>query len=156
MRRVTFLDTSVLTELVRVPGKSQRAEDVKREFEDRRRGGDLFVIPTTAIIETGNHIAQASGDRRGAAIRLVQLIEAARDNRDPFRVHRVQWDEAFLTNLCAGSSTSESFVDLAGAGRMGGGDVAILVERDRFRATSDASALEVSIWTLEAELGAFS
>jgi hypothetical protein len=154
MRTVTFVDTSVLCELLQVPGKCQQHQDVRDEFERRIDAGEQFVIPITAVIETGNHIAQAgAGDRRAAADRFCKLLEAARSGESPFAVHEPSWDDAFLSELCGGNATGEPFVDLAGSGRMGAGDVAILVERDRFRAGS--AYIDVDIWTLEAILGAY-
>jgi len=155
MRRVTFLDTSVLVELVQVPGKCQRPAEVRAEFERRVAAGERFVIPITAIIETGNHIAQADGHRRRAAATMVRFIEAAIAGTAPFLLNLISWDDAFLTELCGGDGTSQSFVDLAGNGQMGAGDVAILVERDRFVASSALNARDVGIWTLERVLGAY-
>ncbi|MGI9032649.1 MAG: hypothetical protein ACR2HY_02980 [Acidimicrobiales bacterium] len=155
MSRVTFIDTSVLCELVRVPGKTQRAAEVRSEFEARVGAGEQFVLPVTAVIEAGNHIAQAAGDRRGAAERLDQVIRAAGAGRAPFRPNLVSWDGPFLAALSAGNATGQSFVDLAGNGLMGAGDVAILVERDRFVAESAFGVADVGIWTLEHVMGAY-
>lgn len=155
MRRVTFLDTSVLVELVEVPGKSQRPGEVIAEFRRRVESGEEFVIPITAVIETGNHIAQASGHRRPAAERLVRFIELSVAGTAPFRLNRVDWDDGFLTDFCNGDGTAQPFIDLAGNGQMGAGDCAILVERDRFVQASAFSAMDVRIWTLEKVLGAY-
>lgn len=46
MKRVTFIDTSVLCELVQVPGKSQRPDDVAAEFRRRVQNGEGFVLPS--------------------------------------------------------------------------------------------------------------
>jgi hypothetical protein len=150
---VTFLDTSILCELLEVPGKCQQHETVRGEFQRRADEGERFVIPITAVIETGNHIAQASRDRRRAAERFCKFLAAARGGEAPFVVHQPSWDDDFLRELCDGDGTAQSFVDLAGNGQMGAGDVAILVERDRYRAAS--AFREVGIWTLETALGAY-
>lgn len=152
MRTVTFIDTSVLCELLQVPGKCQRHEEIRRELEERIVGGEELVIPITAVIETGNHIAQARS--RAAAERFVNLLRSAGEEGSPFIVHRVAWDDEFLADLCAGDATEETFADLAGSGRMGAGDIAILVERDRFKRIS--AYVNVPVWTLEAILGAYS
>lgn len=153
---VTFLDTSVLCELLAVPGKSRGDGVVRREFDERVAAGERFVLPITAVIETGNHIAQAPGDRRRCALALTALVEAAAADRPPFTTHDVRWDASFLADLLAGDGTGQSFADLAGNGQMGAGDVAILVERDRFVAASALAPEDVRIWTLEAVLGAYS
>ncbi|MCP9484918.1 MAG: hypothetical protein MSC30_03580 [Gaiellaceae bacterium MAG52_C11] len=150
---VTFIDTSILCELLRVPGKCQQHEAVRDEFELRIGNGDRFVIPITAVIETGNHIAQAGGDRRGAADRFCKMLASAASGEAPFVIHQESWDERFLEELCSGNGTGQQFIDLAGNGQMGAGDVAILVERDRFRTRSAYGT--VGIWTLENVLGAY-
>ena len=155
MRRVVFIDTSVLCELLAVPGKSQQADACRREFAERVERGEQFVLPITAVIEAGNHIAQASGDRRAAATRLVDWLRRAVEGRPPLVLDQVTWDDAFLADLCAGDATSQPLVDLVGNGQMGTGDVAILVERDRFVSRSAFSRNEVPIWTLEHTMQAY-
>ena len=155
MSPVTFLDTSVLCELVGVPGKSQRGDQVRAEYARRVVAGERFVVPITAVIETGNHIAQASGDRRSAAQRLVGLLTAAAAGEPPFALNEVLWDRTFTHELCQGNATEQSFVDLAGNGLMGGGEVAVLVERDRYVERTSLRRADVGIWTLEQVLGAY-
>jgi len=156
VRAVTFLDTSVLCELVGAPGRCQRGEEITAEFGRRVRAGERFVVPITAVIETGNHIAQASGDRRSAAERLVRLLRAAAEGKPPFALNEVTWNAEFTGELCGGNSTEQSFVDLAGNGLMGAGDVAVLVERDGYVARTSLARSQVGIWTLEAVLDSYS
>lgn len=155
MRQLWLVDTSVLCELIEVPGKSRGDGVVRAEFETLAAGGDRFIIPVTTVIETGNHVEQAGGDRRAAAERLANVVSAAAEGREPFEVNRVTWDTKFLDSFLAGDSTGESFVDLSGSGRLGGGDIAILVERDQYLAASGYDRDRVRIWTLETTLGAY-
>ena len=149
--KVTFIDTSVLCELLAVPGRCANHDNIRTEFELRDDDGERFVIPITTVIETGNHIAQTAGDRRAAAERFVKFLNAAGASDAPFTVHRQDWDDEFLIELCAGNATGRSLVDLAVA-KVGAGDVAILVERDRLR--RDSAYTEVRVWTLDADLAA--
>ncbi|CAN5214571.1 hypothetical protein BH18ACT4_BH18ACT4_13340 [soil metagenome] len=154
--KVTFIDTSFLCELLDVPGKCATGDAHRAELEARHAGGERFVIPITAVVETGNHIAQAkAGDRRAAARRLIELLLEAVRGDGRFELHEVAWDEGFLVALAGGDSTGQTFIDLAGNGQMGGGDVAILVERDRYVANSGFQRQNFAIWTLEAVLGAY-
>lgn len=154
--KVTMIDTSVLCELLDVPGKSATGDAHRAELDGRVRDGERFVIPITAVVETGNHIAQAKvGDRRAAARRLIELLLEAVRGDGRFELHEVAWDEAFIVALAGGDTTGQSFIDLAGHGFMGAGDVAILVERDRYVATSGYRRDGVGIWTLEAVLGSY-
>lgn len=148
----TLMDTSVLCELLEVPGKSQKASVVQAEFQARVARGEQFLLPATTIIETGNHIVQVkTGDRRAAAERYVNFVRKAVASEPPWTVTEVTWDEDMLQRLCDGDSTGQNFVDLAGNGLLGGGDVAILVERDLLRQRAGHRAVQV--WTLEAVLG---
>lgn len=153
--RVRFIDTSVLCNLIDVPGRNQHRDEVRAEFRelleaDRTR----FIIPVTTVIETGNHIANANGDRRSAAERLERLLVSSVENEAPWQLHSVAWDAGFLEALRKGDGTGMSLVDHLGAGTMGTGDLAILCERDAFRARSAFESVDV--WTLEATLAAYS
>lgn len=154
MPTIWFVDTSVLCELLEVPGKCDKPDELKAEARKRRESGDRFVLPITAVIESGNHISQSGGDRRGAAGRFVKLIDAVRDGNESWALHEVAWDSAFLNELTEGSVTAQPFVDLAGTGQMGAGDLAILIERERFK--SRGAFTDVRIWTLDQRLGAYS
>jgi hypothetical protein len=152
---VRFIDTSVLCNLLDVPGRNQDREELQAEFRALVEGGRTrFVIPVTTVIETGNHIANAEGDRRGAAERLERFLEMAANDDPPWQLHAVTWDADFLASLRAGAGTGVSLVDHLGNGTMGTGDLAILSERDAFRERTRFRAVEV--WTLEAEMSAYS
>ena len=152
---VRFVDTSVLCNLLDVPGRNQHRDEIRAEFEALvREGSTRFVIPVTTVIETGNHIANADGDRRAAAERLDRLLaQAARDDA-PWQLHAVTWDARFLDALRAGASTGSTMVDHLGNATMGTGDLAILCERDEFLRRSSFRSAEV--WTLEATMAAYS
>lgn len=152
---VRFIDTSVLCNLVDVPGRNQHRDELQTEFRELVADGSVrFVIPVTSIIETGNHIANANGDRRAAAKRLQRFLEQAARDEAPWQLHAVTWDAAFLATLLDGGSTGMSLVDHLGNGTMGTGDLAILCERDAFLARGAFDAAE--IWTLERTMGAYS
>lgn len=46
---VTFVDTSILTEILAVPGKSQDVAGTKGQLADRVVTGETLVLPTAAI-----------------------------------------------------------------------------------------------------------
>ena len=149
---VTLVDTSVLCELLEVPGMHSRAAQIKTELARREGAGESFVLPATSIIETGNHIEHTGGDRRKAACGLVDLVRLAVAGSSAWRVMSFTWDAEFLAAWCDGDSTHQSFIDLAGNHLLGGGDVAILVERDRLRGL--LAGHDVGVWTLDARLEA--
>lgn len=145
---VTMVDTSVLCELLQVPGKSDpaRSTQVRGEVDRRWRDGERFVIPITAVIETGNHIAQADGNRYEVARRLVALLRIAVSEESHWRVLQTRLGAEFLTALCDGDSTGQSLEALAAA-KVGAGDIAILVERDQFLAST--AIRSVKVWTFD-------
>lgn len=152
---VLFIDTSVLCNLIDVPGRNQDHGTVRKEFEALvSQGRTRFVIPVTTIIETGNHIAHAGGNRRGAAERLERFLQAAANEDAPWQLHSVTWDAAYLAALRAGDGTGAPMVDHLGNGTMGTGDLALLCERDAFEARTNFRT--VRIWTLEATMAAYS
>lgn len=150
---VWLIDTSVFVEILNVPGKSQQHEAVAAKFVSRHENGHRFVLPVTTIIETGNHIAHCAPNRRNAAKRFILALEQAQSDSPPWIVRDVKWDRVLLSRLLEGNSTGSDLLNLLGDGRMGTGDVALLVERDEFRNAS--SFTDVRVWTLEAALGSY-
>ncbi len=153
MTTLTFVDTSVLCELLEVPGKSSsvRVAEVATEADRRYRAGEHFVIPITAVIETGNHIAPAEGNRYEAACRLEALLRMAAAEESPWRVLQTRLGPEFLASLCDGDSTGQPLRELAAA-KVGCGDISILVERDQLLAGSAAAS--VLVWTFDEALAA--
>ena len=65
MGKILILDTSILLNVLDVPGFNQDRETVLQEFEDYINEKAIFLVPLGVILETGNHIAQlANGNRR--------------------------------------------------------------------------------------------
>lgn len=149
-RKVVFVDTSILRCLIGMDG-DDRQQKTAGELEARQGEGQQFVIPVTAIIETGNQIAQLSADRRTYAERLRNVIDESRGPNPPWIVRAVTWDESFLDALVGGDSTGSDLVTLLG-NKVGTGDVAILVELDQF--VNNTAYVSTEIWTLDADLRA--
>lgn len=154
MSRVVFIDTSIVCELLRVPGKNQKAKATKSEFTLRCDAGQRFILPVSTIVETGNHIEQAKGNRE-AAQDFADLVRAAVEGRGDLQVNRVNWDADFLDQVLAGAGTGVSFVDLASSHQLGSGDIAILVERDQYVAATAFTTADVEIWTNDTRLAAY-
>ena len=149
--RVVFVDTSIILRLIGMDG-DDRALDAAAEFDRRREQGQRLVLPVTALIEAGNRVAQQRVDRRRFAEQLRKLIEAANEPDAPWILHEATLDRQFVDELLAGNSTGSDLVTLLGDGRLGTGDVAILVERDQFKEKTAHAGVEV--WTLDEELSA--
>jgi len=153
-RTVTFIDTSVLVEVLEVPGKSQRPEEVTAELRERTRAGESMILPTAAIIETGNHIAQV-GDgtkRRTVAERFSKVLEATIAGDVPWALNGARWDERLLAAICRGTRGCPPLPDMASQG-IGAGDVSILAEAEAYAAR--VAHVDVRVWTLELALSAY-
>lgn len=151
---VVLIDTSVFLELLRVPGMSERHEELQKEFLRLHSIGARFILPVTTIIETGNHISQCSGDRRAAAKRFHDAIDRARSSNPPWAIRETRWNEEFFAALLEGDSTGMSLVDHFSGRSLGAGDLAILVERDLFIKSS--AFTDVRVWTIDEKLDSYS
>lgn len=148
---IVLVDTSVILRLIGKDG-DDHAREAADEFDARRAQGQRLVLTVTALIEAGNHIARQKTGRRHLAVQLAKLIEDANRPDAPWILPEATLDGQFVEELLNGNSTGSDLVTLIGDGRLGTGDVAILVERDRFQQkTANAS---VEVWTLDEELSA--
>lgn len=109
-KRVLIFDTSVLCCLLRVPGK-ETAGSINDVWDYSRVSQlvskesllkSVFVLPLASIIETGNHVAQAPGDRYSIAIELAKIILSTATASTPWAAFTDQsglWGEKQLVNL---------------------------------------------------------
>jgi hypothetical protein len=154
-RRVEFVDTSVLCNLLGIPGKCQDREKVLAELKRKEGSRDCdLLLPVTAVIETGNHIAQLTDGRhrRSHAETFAALLRLVVDGKAPWALNEVEWDAAHLSALISGGSTGSTLIEHA-CNRLGCGDLNILIERDRYLART--SGVEATVWTLDAQLASY-
>lgn len=108
--KVLVLDTSVLCCWLRVPGKETAGPVADQWTHARidtlltteRAAGSIFVLPIATLIETGNHIAQASGDRYNLARALGEHLRGATDATSPWAAFTDQsplWEKESLQML---------------------------------------------------------
>lgn len=91
MGDVVFQDSSVLFNLLDVPGRNGERTAVVAEFKRLKDNEATFVFPVTAVIETGNAIAQlADGhSRRTCMERFVEWLRRALTATVPMAVSGV-------------------------------------------------------------------
>ena len=153
MTEVVFLDSSVLFNILEMPHKCSDRADVVTRFKEQAENGATFVFPVTAVIETGNAIAQLAGhDRRKCMERFVALLRQALSATTPWAVSGVPWDGNFLSALIDGGDNRIPLVEYATRG-IGSGDASLLLEIERYRARVP-SATPVRLWTLDKILSA--
>ncbi len=83
---VVILDTSVLLNVLDVPGFNQKRGEIFQQFRALVDGGASLLLPMAAIFETGDHIADLSdgGLRRRYAKGFRDNIHEALDGRSPW------------------------------------------------------------------------
>lgn len=153
MPTVWFVDTSVLVNLLDLDGFNQDKKAVADDLKRRLAAKDALILPITAIIETGNHIAH-HGDgshRRAVAEKFATILQHTRNGTAPWQLHSVQWDSAFLELVISGASTGMTLVEHA-VNRMGCGDLCVLAEREAYRRRSGIQ--DVRVWSLDTHLQA--
>lgn len=110
MNKVLIIDTSILCVYLKVPnmddcGSSDDKWDYARVSKKIKQEIDLkstLVLPMATLIETGNHIAQANGDRYSVAKELADIICKVANEEEPwaaFTFQRKLWDDEGLVNL---------------------------------------------------------
>jgi len=149
------VDTSILLNVLNVPGKNQDRETIVVELQARIDSGIHFILPATTIIETGNHISQLprGDDRRRCGTGLDVLLREVIGGEAPWVLHEAAWDRGLLRTLCDGLQGQGNLVELLTSQTMGTGDLAILAECERY--ADRVSHLEVGVWTLDRSLAAY-
>jgi len=109
-KNVLILDTSILCVWLKVPGKVTCGSGpscidfskVDKEIQTAVKLNYTLVLPLASIIETGNHITQASQWRHERAQDLAGLMLKAADEASPwaaFSDQQVLWSAAGLKSL---------------------------------------------------------
>ncbi|MDX3238902.1 hypothetical protein PV392_25055 [Streptomyces sp. ME03-5709C] len=139
--------------LLNVPNKNSDHAEVTKRLAKIREACDL-VLPVTAVIETGNHVAQIKdgGTRGRCAERFAGVIRMSISGQAPWVLNTVAWDAEFLQSLLDGAGTGSNLVDLARA-KLGCGDLSILTEVERYGART--SRVRISVWTLDEQLSSY-
>ena len=111
-KHVLILDTSILCVWLKVPGKETCGSGkscidfskVETEIQTAVQMNYTLVLPLASIIETGNHITQASQWRRERAQDLAGLMLEAADEASPwaaFSDQQILWSADGLKSLAA-------------------------------------------------------
>lgn len=92
MKKALILDTSILCVWLQVPGKETCGTDnarwtyesVKQKIDLEIQNNSTLILPLATVIETGNHIAQANGDKHKIITTFVNHIENTLDGNIPW------------------------------------------------------------------------
>lgn len=141
---VVIIDTCIFMEILDVPGFNGRRSEVITKHGEYIRQNATFLLPMTAILETGNHIAKISDGRlrRATAKRFVGQVKGAIDGDAPWRPTPFPPREDILGWI-------DSFPDTAMTGA-GFGDQTILHEWEKH--CQQFPGRQVLIWTHDSDL----
>ena len=144
MSSIVLVDTSVLLNVLDVPGRNQNRVDVLAQLAQHIEQGDHMRLPMASILEAGNHIAHIGdgGMRRAAAETFVTQIRLALIGDAPWKPTSFPTSELVLEWLSA-------FPDHAMRG-VGFGDLSIIKEWESISRQFHMSS--VSIWSLDGDL----
>lgn len=145
MSPICILDTSVLCEVLEVPGKSQQGATIRLELAEKHQSNENLLLPLAAIFETGNHIGPCNGDRFRLATTFAHMVRDALDGKAPFVVTPIPgppiWD-ALLVGFPQWAATGSGLGDLS--------IVEVYREQVRLYPTR-----KVYIWSLDRHLGSY-
>jgi len=144
MSSIVIVDTSVLLNIIDVPGRNQRKAEVLDRLVTLIDHGDHLFIPMAAIVEVGNHIAHVDNgaQRRGAAERFVNEVRSALADEAPWKPINFPSNQEVLNWL-------DAFPDSAMRG-IGMGDLSIRQEWEACCRKYPMS--RVWVWTLDGDL----
>ena len=112
---IVILDTSVLLNVLDVPGFNQKRGEIFQQFRALVDGGASLLLPIAAIFEAGDHIADLSdgGLRRHHAERFRDRIRKTLAGRSPWiptrfpdRPSLCRWLEDFPDHAMRGRGLS--------------------------------------------------
>jgi len=88
MGKIVLVDSSVLLNILNVPGRNQRRQETLDTLKQHVDAGDRLYLPLACIIETGNHLARLSDghDRRRLAEAFASKVTEAIENRAPWQI----------------------------------------------------------------------
>ena len=145
---IALVDTSILCNMIPVPGLDRHRSDILQQFERFVHDNLTFLLPVATILETGRHIACLSNGRlrRHTAQRFVVIVLQALDEGVPWTVSHPLLDADALRQYLG------EFPNCAMRG-LSLADVSILKEFDR--QCSLHPARRVFIWSLDTHLSAY-
>lgn len=144
MPEVIVVDTTVLLNVLDVPGRNQHRDDVLERFGEVTEGGASLLLPMAAVYEAGNHIAKlADGhQRRRFAGIFCDQVRGALNGEAP-------WVLVPLPNSDQLAKWLEDFPDCA-MREVGMSDLSMIKAWEE--ACSRNPSRRVRIWSLDAGL----
>lgn len=145
---VHFIDTSILCNILKIPGKCQDYEKVTTEFKNLVNNSfNRLLLPLATIIETGNHIAHVSDgtQRKNLAKKFEELLVKTADNEAPWEYYRFDISQEQLKDIAT------DFPNKALSLRMGVGDLSIIQAYNKYKEDIPVDGT-IRIWSMDSHL----
>lgn len=146
---VRFIDTSIMTNLLGVPGKCDKRNQVLQEWQQVLNANETLIMPIATIIETGNHIAHiASGEvRRTVTLRFQQFLQKTAESKAPWTLYGNALDKEQIKYI---AEHMEEFT----REKVGIGDMTIIYAYEKYLNEQPAIGT-VMIWSADEHLSAY-
>lgn len=92
---VRFIDTSVMTNMLEIPGRCKDVKSVQEELKKVIEAKEVLILPIATIIETGNHIAHIDNGniRRTIAQKFGEYLRKTAEGEAPWQLYGVELDK---------------------------------------------------------------
>ena len=143
---VRFIDTSVMANMLKIPGRCNDAESVQEEFKQVLEAKEVLILPIATIIETGNHIAHIadSNARRSIAGKFGEYLRKTAEGEAPWQLYGIEIDKEGLLYLA-------DHIEENKKKKIGIGDMSIIHAYDQYRETVPGIG-RIMIWSTDTHL----
>jgi len=147
---IRFIDTSIMLNLLQVPSRCNKAQEVLNDFKRAIEDGDNLILPLATIVETGNHIAHINDGniRRKIAEKFAVFIRASLDNEAPWFYDSCELSKEDL--LYIADNFSQKAME-----KVGLGDISIIRQYENFKEKNGAIG-KIMIWSVDTHLQMYS
>ena len=145
--RVHFIDTSVLVNILDIPGMNQDREMVLNEYEVLiLESGNTFILPLATIIETGNHIAHINDGsmRRIKGIEFADMLMKIANDESPWKFFEDEVSQDEIRVIAERLPQSVTYSS-------GTGDLSIISAFEKYRDNTPAIGY-IRIWSMDSHL----
>lgn len=143
---VRFIDTSVMANMLKIPGKCNDTERIQDEFKQVIEAKEVLILPIATIIETGNHIAHiADGNiRRTIAKKFGEYLRKTAEGEAPWQLYGVELDKEGLLYLA-------DHIEENAICEIGIGDMSIIYAYEQYKDTIPGIG-RIMIWSTDTHL----
>ena len=143
---VRFIDTSVMMNLLEVPGRCTDSEMIKEEFRQVIDNKEILILPIATIIEAGNHIAHISNgnSRRTIASKFGEFLRKTAEGKAPWKLYGKELENEGLLYLA-------DHIEENAMQQVGVGDMSIIHAYEQYKSNTPGIG-RIMIWSTDKHL----